>query len=94
MEQLLNSFGEVFRGFLHTELREVYAEMMREAEKRADAKMKDSLISVPETRELLRVSDTTLWRWGKSGLLCPVSVGGRKLYRMSDVQRIIKNGEA
>jgi hypothetical protein len=81
-----------FRAALREELREVYSEMMREAEKRAEAKQNDSLVSVEDARSTLQVTKVTLWRWGKSGYLKPIMVGGKKLYRRSDIQRIIKNG--
>lgn len=40
--------------------------------------------------EILDVSQATMWRWAKSGLLVPVNVGGKRRYRMSDVRRILE----
>lgn len=39
--------------------------------------------------ELLGVSSATLWRWDKMGYLSPLTVGGKRRYRMSDVKRLL-----
>ena len=40
--------------------------------------------------EMLDVSQSTLWRWQKSGYLVPLNVGGKRRYRMSDVRHILE----
>ena len=40
--------------------------------------------------QMLDVSQATMWRWAKSGLLVPINVGGKRRYRMSDVKRILE----
>jgi len=47
--------------------------------------------SVAKVAEILDVNKTTLWRWAKSGYLVPIEVGGKRRYRMSDVQQILLN---
>jgi len=42
--------------------------------------------------EMLDVDKSTLWRWAKIGYLVPINVGGKRRYRMSDVNRIL-NGD-
>lgn len=42
--------------------------------------------------EILDVTRTTLWRWKKTGYLIPVEVGGKRRYRMSDINRILNGG--
>lgn len=42
--------------------------------------------------EILDVDLSTLHRWGKSGYLVPIEVGGKRRYRMSDVKRILEGG--
>ena len=44
--------------------------------------------------EILDVDLSTLWRWAKRGLLVPISIGGRRRYKMSDVRRLLNNGRA
>lgn len=40
--------------------------------------------------EMLDVGATTLWRWQNSGYLVPINVGGKRRYRMSDINRILE----
>ena len=48
--------------------------------------------SVKKVAEMLDVDKSTLWRWAKIGYLVPINVGGKRRYRMSDVNRIL-NGD-
>ena len=48
--------------------------------------------SAKKVAEMLDVDKSTLWRWAKIGYLVPINVGGKRRYRMSDVNRIL-NGE-
>ena len=45
-----------------------------------------------ETCDFLKVDQSTLFRWAKRGYLMPVEVGGRRLYRISDLKRILNGG--
>lgn len=55
--------------------------------------VKDEVGEVLLTKEVvmakLAVSDSTLWRWKKSGYLVPVNVGGQSRYRSSDILSIM-----
>lgn len=42
--------------------------------------------------EILDIDLTTLWRWNKKGYLCHIKVGGKRRYKMSDVNAILNNG--
>ena len=44
--------------------------------------------------EILDVDASTLWRWNKRGYLCPAEVGGKRRYKMSDVNAILNGGRA
>lgn len=51
--------------------------------------------SSEQVAKILDVDISTLWRWGKRGVLTPIKVGGKNRYRMSDVKQILgenKNG--
>ena len=41
--------------------------------------------------EILDVSLVTLHRWAKSGYLVPITVGGKRRYKMSDVTKLLTN---
>ena len=45
-----------------------------------------------ETCEFLNVNQSSLWRWQQRDYLIPIELGGRRLYKMSDLQRIL-NGD-
>ena len=44
--------------------------------------------------ELLGVTLSTLWRWKVRNYLEPVSIGGKRRYRSTDIDRILKRGGA
>ena len=46
--------------------------------------------STAETATELSVDKSTLWRWQRQNYLTPIKVGGKKKYRLSDVERILK----
>jgi len=45
-----------------------------------------------EACEMLKVDQSTLFRWAKRGYLMPVEVGGKRLYKMSDLKRVLNGG--
>ncbi len=51
-------------------------------------------INVPrlEACEVLKVDQSTLFRWAKRGYLVPVEVGGKRMYKMSDLKQILNGG--
>ncbi|MDD3787070.1 MAG: helix-turn-helix domain-containing protein [Petrimonas sp.] len=49
--------------------------------------------SPDEVAKILDVDRSTLWRWHKKGYLCHNEVGGKRKYRMSDVNAILKGGK-
>ena len=49
----------------------------------------ETYLSPDKVAEMLCVSKPTLWRWSKQNYLVPISIGGKKRYRMSDVKRLL-----
>ncbi|MEG1402886.1 helix-turn-helix domain-containing protein [Bacteroides sp.] len=43
-----------------------------------------------EASEILHVDKSTLWRWAKIGYLIPIEVGGKRLYKQSDINAILR----
>ncbi len=58
------------------------------------AQKNESYFTRLETCDFLKVDQATLWRWAKRGYLMPVEVGGKRMYRKSDLQRILNGGRA
>jgi len=46
--------------------------------------------SPDQTAKILDVDKSTLWRWAKQGYLVPIEVGGKRRYRMSDINKILQ----
>jgi hypothetical protein len=45
-----------------------------------------------EACNILKVDQSTLFRWAKRGYLVPIEVGGKRMYKLSDLQRILNGG--
>ncbi len=54
-------------------------------------KKQEVYLSRTKTALMLNVTLSTLWRWDKENYLTPVRVGGKVMYRESDIQRVINN---
>jgi len=44
-----------------------------------------------EMSEILKVSLVTLWSWDKKNITRPLRIGNKKLYRRSDLEKILRN---
>lgn len=58
------------------------------------ASTEERFLSRTETCDYLQVDQSTLWRWANRGYLVPVEMGGKRLYKLSDLKRILNNGRA
>jgi len=70
------------------------AETKRELEQTIADQKTETYPSREKVMEMLDVSQSTMWRWQKSGYLVPLNVGGKRRYRMSDVRRILEGDNA
>ena len=59
---------------------------MLEAEAAATS---DQLLSIDEVAKLLSVSKMTLYRWDQNGILKKVEIGGKRRYRLSDIEKLV-----
>ena len=63
---------------------------MDEAEKaETSASVEDGYYTRKEVMALLKRCDSTMTKWAHAGYLVPVRVGGKHLYRKSDVDKLI-----
>lgn len=75
------------------ELMDYYAEQrtsskMAEAERQA--KEQNDNISPKEAKEILHISDATLWRYAKDGVLNRKYVGGKVYYSRSEINKFME----
>ena len=49
----------------------------------------DQLLTIDEASELLSVSKMTLYRWDQNGILKKVEIGGKRRYRLSDIEKLV-----
>ena len=53
------------------------------------AEKNETYVTPDEVSVQLRVDRSTLWRWAKTGYLIPIEVGGKRLYKQSDIDIIL-----
>ncbi|UVX35878.1 MAG: protein of unknown function (DUF3853) [Bacteriophage sp.] len=49
----------------------------------------ENYLTIKEVAKRLHVDPSTLWSWDKKGYLRKIEVGGKRLYRESDVEAIL-----
>lgn len=79
---------------LRTFSNELIQSTKKELEAEVIAQQNESYLTRLETADFLKVNQASLWRWAKRGYLLPVEVGGKRMYRKSDLQRILNGGRA
>ncbi len=69
--------------------REVLADVKKELEAQVVEEREERYLSIKQVCELLSIDASTLWRWRKRGYLVPVSIGGKRRYRLSEIKKIL-----
>lgn len=77
---------------LETFAKNLISQTKTELEAEVIAQQAESYKTRLETCDFLKVDQSTLFRWAKRGYLMPVEVGGKRMYRMSDLKRILNGG--
>ena len=56
----------------------------------------DALLTIKQTIKYYgNVDHSTIWRWVKKGALpAPIKIGGRSLWRLSDIQKHIRDARS
>ena len=65
-------------------------EAKEEWEAAITAKKTETYASPANASVQLHVDKSTLWRWAKIGYLVPIEVGGKRLYKQSDIDQILR----
>jgi len=59
-------------------------------QERPEPKNQEEYMTPQQLSEVLQVSLVTLWHWDKKGITIPLRIGNKKLYRRSDIEKILK----
>lgn len=86
--------GNVTIAVTLSDLKQFAQELIQITKQELEQKITDanaeSYPSPEEVAEMLGVDRSTLWRWNKRGYLCHIEVGGKRRYRMSDINRLLE----
>lgn len=74
------------------DLREFFLSLVSEQIDKVDSKPSEIYITAEEVSKKLSVDKSTLWRWDKSGYLPKIKMGGKIRYRLSDIEKLMKEG--
>jgi predicted DNA-binding transcriptional regulator AlpA len=77
-----------------SDLYEFGEELVRKSKQQLEQLLQDEAtekyLSIEKTAELLEINKSSLWRWDKQNYLKPISIGGKRRYKMSDIKRILE----
>lgn len=91
IETLLKSGANVAITVTPADLKEFAVSLINETMRiNAVQGNQDNCLSRKEVTEKLHVSEGTLWRWERNGYLSPLKIGGRVLYRATDIETLLK----
>lgn len=94
IKELANEGLKVMVTLSLNDLKELYKEVARASERKANEQAALSKRHTPttltrvEVMKCLHVSPSTLWRWEKDGYLIPQRVGRKVYYRRADIERL------
>ena len=69
--------------------KEIVQQAKKELEEAITVQKSETYISRKKAAEMLDVDLSTLYRWGLKKYLVPVSVGGKKHYKRSDINKML-----
>ena len=69
--------------------KDIIQQTKKELEDSILAQKLETFVSTQKACEILDVDSVTLWRWHKRNYLVPATVGGKKRYKMSDINKML-----
>ncbi|MCE5330650.1 MAG: helix-turn-helix domain-containing protein [Bacteroidales bacterium] len=98
LKEILQESGNVTIAVSLVDLKQFAVDIIESTKKELeDVVIADKAETYPSPKrvcEILDVDASTLWRWNKRGYLCPAEVGGKRRYKMSEVNAILNGGRA
>jgi len=67
--------------------------LLSKAEKARADKNNEEYLSSNGVKDLLKIKNTSLFKYEKEGLLTPYKLGGLKKYKKSDINKLIEAGK-
>lgn len=61
------------------------------AERIKNAPLEEEYLTPAEYAKILKISLVSLWSWDKKGITKPLYIGNKKLYRRSDLEKILNH---
>lgn len=65
-------------------------ETREEIEQQIRDEQQEEYLTIDQVSVLLQVEKTTLWRWNRDKYLIRYEIGGKRLYRKSEVHKLLK----
>lgn len=85
---LLSSGANVSVTLKLEDLREIFKEMVSSVKLKSTDQPSEEFLSRKEVLNLLKIDSSTLWSWEKTGYIKSFPFGGRKRYKLVDVEAI------
>lgn len=87
ISELITSGANVAITVTPLDLKEFALNLIEQSQAKKVHDADEQYLSPDETAKKLGVTTNTLWRWNKSKYLCPVKVGHRCFYKLSDINK-------
>jgi len=89
--KMIDKFPDLNLTVRGSELKELILYCILETKQQFETKEEpEQYISAKKTAEMLKVDISTLFRWRKRSYLCPIEHGGRRVYRLSQINKILE----
>ena len=85
---LLSSGANVSVTLKLEDLREIFKEMVSSVKPKSTDQPPEEFLSRKEVLNILKIDSSTLWSWEKTGYIKSYPFGGRKRYKLVDVEAI------
>ena len=73
------------------DLRAIFKEMVGSIKPKATDQPSEEFLSRKEVLTILKIDSSTLWSWEKTGYIKSYPFGGRKRYKLADIE-VIRTG--
>jgi excisionase family DNA binding protein len=90
IQELINSETNVTLSVTTSDLQNFADYLISQSKKELEEIVKtdksETFLTAKQAADILKVDNSTLFRWAKKGILSPFKVGGHPRYKMSDIK--------